>query len=175
MGVSDFVKEFGVNDKSVVNWIERGHLKASTRVVEKQRVYVFSYDDVTDFLRDYGYALSPVIRPTHPIWRDIVSEIRAELKTMLISARDMVDALHLVKPNLALMRRKHGFPSPYFCLGSRAGGNWYKREDVAVWLRSHPRYITQAAVEEFRLTEDDRLEAYTRKIFGIMKEVYNDQ
>jgi hypothetical protein len=138
-------------------------------------VYVLSYDDVTDFLRDHGYALSPVIRPTHPIWRDIVSEIRAELKTMLISARDMVDALHLVKPNLALMRRKHGFPSPYFCLGSRAGGNWYKREDIAVWLRSHPRYITQAAVEEFRLTEDDRLEAYTRKIFGIMKEVYNDQ
>lgn len=57
-------------------------------------------------------------------------EIRSELETVLI-----------VKPCLALMRRKCGSGKPHFRIGSRAGGDWDKREDVAVRLREHPDYM----------------------------------
>lgn len=153
LGIAELVREFGINDKTVMNWIRRGYLNATTKIVERQRVYVFSNDDVTVFLRDYGYALSPIIKPQSHIWRDIVAEIRAELESWLISGSGVQAALLYPKMNLGYMRRSLGFPEPHFRLGNRAGGDWYRREDIAAWLRAHPHYITHAAAEEFDIPE----------------------
>jgi hypothetical protein len=153
LGIAELVREFGVNDKTVMNWIRRGALKAITKIVEKQRIHVFSNDDVTTFLRDYGYALSPIIKPQSHIWRDIVSEIRAELESWLIAGAGVQSALLYPKMNFGYMRRNLGFPEPHFRLGNRAGGDWYRREDIAAWLRANPRYITHAAAEEFDIPE----------------------
>jgi IS30 family transposase len=154
VGIAEVAVALGVNHQTVRNWIARGQITATRRIVEKQWVYTISYDDVTAFLRDKGYALSPIIKPQTYIWRDIVSEIRAELEARLISGRACSEALMCNRKAFGYMRSHLGFPEPHLRLGSRAGGDWYAREDIADWLREHPRYITQAAVEELGLTEE---------------------
>jgi hypothetical protein len=155
VGIAGVAGALGVNQQTVRNWIARGQITATRRIVEKQWVYTISYDDVTAFLRDKGYALSPIIKPQTYIWRDIVSEIRAELEARLISGRAISEALMMCnRKAFGYMRSHLGFPEPHLRLGSRAGGNWYAREDIAAWLREHPRYITQAAVEVLGLTEE---------------------
>jgi hypothetical protein len=150
-GIAGISEVLGVDVQTVRNWIARGLLPATRRIVEKQWVHTISYDDVTAFLRDKGYALSPIIQPQTHIWRDIVSEIRVELEELLIHGREIAEALMCHKKAFGYMRSNHGFPAPHLRLGSRAGGDWYTREAVAAWLRAHPRYITPRARSVFCL------------------------
>jgi hypothetical protein len=118
--------------------------------VETWKGYSISYDAVTTFLEEHGYALSNTINPSDFIWKDIVGEIRQQLEQEHISSSGLASLLGY--PKLDATRRKGGL-IPSFRFGNRGGGDWFRRSDVAEWLKRNAGYMTQEARREFGMLE----------------------
>lgn len=146
MGIADVARALGVTDKAVYDWVRRKRLKAR-RVPGFRRVYYYSInaDAVTDMLRG-GVALEPSIKPTALAWREIVDEIRADLRARWVTTDELTEALQL--HNLAYIRQRHGFPAPTY--GRRGHMHHYDRAAVRAWLDAHPQYRTRATDDLFR-------------------------
>jgi predicted DNA-binding transcriptional regulator len=145
LSLADVARAFNVDKMTVYKWIDRGVLQAQIVRVETWKGYSISYDAVTSFLEEHGYALSNTVRPSDFIWKDIVGEIRQQLEKEYISSSGLASLLGY--PKLDATRRK-GFPVPSFRFGNRGGGDWFRRSDVAEWLNQNPGYMNQEARRE---------------------------
>lgn len=145
MSLADVARAFTVDTDTIYKWIKRGVLQAQIVRVETWKGYSISYDAVSVFLKEHGYALSSTIRPSDCIWSDIVDEIRQQLEKEHISSGELASLLGYQK--LEATRRM--LPPPSFRFGARGGGDWFRRSDVAEWLHQNPGYLTQEARREF--------------------------